>query len=92
MVCAVSVLCMCAQIVILTDLLAVLFGFEAHNLQDAGVGDVRDDICDSLPHSQQSSAQHVVLPQTHAQPALLTLLQLLTLTFPINTHTHSLDI
>lgn len=74
----------------LTDLLAVLFGFEAHNLQDAGVGDVGDDVCDSLPHSQQRSTQHVVLSQTHAQPALLTLLQLLTLTFPINAHTPSI--
>lgn len=40
----------CAQLLILTNLLAVLFSFEAHNLQDARVGDVRDDVCDSLPH------------------------------------------
>lgn len=42
---------MCSQVILLTNLLAVLFSFEAHNLQDARVGDVRDDICDSLPHS-----------------------------------------
>lgn len=72
-----------------TNLLAVLFGFESHDLQDAGVGDVRDDVRHSFPDAQQSSTQHVILAETHSQKTLLTLLDLLTLTLPVGVATVS---
>lgn len=69
---------------------AVLFRFEPYDLQDAGVGDVRDYVRHSLPHPQQSSAQHVILPETHAQKTLVPLLDLLTLALPMrNTDIHT---
>lgn len=71
-------------------MLAVLFGFEPYDLQDAGVGDVRDDVRHSFPDPQQRSAQHVILPETHPQKTLLALLDQLTLTLPTtNTQTHN---
>lgn len=66
-----------------TDLLVVLFGFKADNLQDAGAGDVRHHVGYALPHTQQSSTQHVVLTEAHALQTLLTFLYFLTLPIPV---------
>lgn len=67
---------------VLTDLLVVLLGLEADDLQDAGAGDVRHHVRHTLPHTQQGAAQHVVLAQPHALQTLLALLDLLTLPVP----------
>lgn len=66
----------------LTHLLAVLFGFQSNDLQDAGVGDVGDNVSHPLPDTQQGATQHVVLPQTHAQPTLVAHFLLFTLALP----------
>jgi len=66
----------------LTDLLVVLLGLEADDLQDAGAGDVRHHVGHALPDAQQRPAQHVVLAQPHALQALLALLDLLALAIP----------
>lgn len=66
-------------------MLVVLLCFEADNLQDAGVGDVRHYIRDTLPHSQQSSTQHVILTEAHALQTLLAFFNLLTLPIPTET-------
>ena len=60
----------------------MLFGFKADNLQDAGAGDVRHHIGYALPHTQQSTAQHVVLAEAHALQTLLTFFYFLTLPIP----------
>lgn len=60
----------------------MLLGFETDNLQDAGAGDIRHDIGHTLPHAQQSAAQHVVLPEAHALQTLLALLDFFTLPGP----------
>lgn len=67
---------------VLTDLLVMLLGFETDDLQDARAGDVRHDIRHTLPHAQQSPAQHVVLPEAHALQTLLALLNFFTLPSP----------
>ena len=67
---------------VLTDLLVMLFGFQADDLQDAGAGDVRHHVGYALPHTQQSTAQHVVLTESHALQTLLTFLYFLTLPVP----------
>lgn len=67
---------------VLTDLLVMLLGFKADNLQDAGAGDVRHHIGHALPHTQQSTAQHVVLTEAHALQTLLAFLNFLTLPIP----------
>ena len=78
---------------ILTDLLVMLLGFKADDLQDAGVGDVRHNIRHALPHTQQSTTQHVVLTKTHALQTLLAFLDFLTLAIPTDsTEKKKLDI
>lgn len=66
----------------LTDLLGVLLGLQSDDLQDAGAGDVRNRVGHFLPDAQQRPAQHVVLPQPHALPALLPLSDQLALPVP----------
>ena len=84
---------MCRGGGILTDLLVMLLGFKADDLQDAGVGDVRHNIRHALPHTQQSTTQHVVLTKTHALQTLLAFLDFLTLAIPTDsTEKKKLDI
>ncbi len=67
---------------VLTDLLVMLLGFKADDLQNAGAGDVRHHVGYPLPHTQQSTAQHVVLTEAHALQTLLAFLNFLTLPIP----------
>lgn len=67
---------------VLTDLLVMLLGFQTDDLKDAGAGDVRHHIGYTLPNTQQSAAQHVVLTETHALQTLLAFLDFLTLPIP----------
>lgn len=60
----------------------MLLGFKADNLQDAGAGDVRHHVGYTLPHTQQSTTQHVVLTEAHALQTLLAFLNFLTLSIP----------
>lgn len=71
---------MCVSV--LTDLLVVVFGFQADDLQDAGAGELGHHVGHALPHAQQRAAQHVVLTQPHALQTLLTFLDFLTLPIP----------
>lgn len=70
------------QGVVLTDLLIMLLGFKADNLQDAGAGDIRHHVGYTLPHAQQSTTQHVVLTEAHALQTLMAFLNFLTLSVP----------
>ena len=87
----------CVRGDVLTDLLVMLLGFQADDLEDAGAGDVRHHIGYTLPHTQQSATQHVVLTETHALQTLLAFLDFLTLPVPKErteepirlTHTHT---
>lgn len=67
---------------VLTDLLVMLFGFKADNLQDAGAGDVRHHVGYAFPNTQQSTTQHVVLTEAHALQTLVAFLNFLTLPIP----------
>lgn len=67
---------------VLTDLLVMLLGFKTDNLQDARAGDVRHHIWYTLPHTQQSATQHVVLTEAHSLQTLLAFLNFLTLPIP----------
>lgn len=55
----------------LTNLLLLVLGLEANNLQVAAAGDVGHDSSDAAPHAQQRPAQHVVVPQPQALHAVL---------------------
>lgn len=58
----------------LTDLLLLVLGLEAHDLQVAAAGDVGHDGGDAAPHAQQGPAQHVVVAQPQPLRAVLALL------------------
>lgn len=77
---------------LLTDLLVMLLGFKADDLQDAGAGDVRHHVGYALPHTQQSTTQHVVLTETHALQTLLAFLNFLTLPVPMHRKEEYLNI
>lgn len=70
---------------ILTNLFVMMLCLKSYDLQDAGVGDVRNNVGHSLPHTQQGTTQHVVLSQPHALQTLLAFF--CSLTFPIPTST-----
>lgn len=59
---------------LLTNLLPLVLGLEAYDLQVAAAGDVGHDGGDATPHTQQRPAQHVVVPQPQALHAVLALL------------------
>lgn len=66
----------------LTNLLLLLFGLEANDLQIAGVGDVCHDAGNPAPDAQQRPAQHVVMAQARALVALLPFLDHLAVPVP----------
>lgn len=66
----------------LTNLLFLVLGLEAHDLQVAAVGDIGHDSSHTAPHAQQRPAKHVVVPQPLALLAVLAFLYQAALPIP----------